>query len=121
MRSARSPALGGVPEAPAWLNTTVEMLLKRDVQEWLDQSLPRFLDYVYFDTPTDAGSEAGEYLRSTLGYFRPSSPQDQPLSPGIRPGSPAGPFSGYSMSGRAEVIAYRSLTTPSWTKPMGKR
>jgi hypothetical protein len=67
-------APGGVPEAPAWLNTTVEMLLKRDVQDWLDQPLPRFLDYVYFDTPPMRKARRGDYLRFDSGLFPPVEP-----------------------------------------------
>jgi hypothetical protein len=64
-------ALGGIPAAPTWLNATVEMLLKRDVYEWLDQPLPRFLDYIYFDTPPMREAKRGDYLRFDPDLFPP--------------------------------------------------
>jgi hypothetical protein len=61
----------GLRPPPAALNPTVEMLVKRDITDWLDQPLPRFLDYVYFDTPPMRDAKRGDYLRFDPAIFPP--------------------------------------------------
>jgi hypothetical protein len=65
-------APGSIPGSPPWLNATVEMLVKRDIHDWLDQPLPRFLDYVYFGTPPMHEAKRGDYLRFDRSLFSPA-------------------------------------------------
>jgi len=67
-------APGALPTPPAALSTTVEMLIKRDIAEWLDRPLPRFLDYVYFDTPPMRDAKRGDRLRFDPALFAPAEP-----------------------------------------------